>query len=761
MLAASLSYSRFARILKINSIRMEKTMKFKSKLGVAALEELSDDLPQVAQVSTFNPANEGLVGGLLGFVIGGAGWVIPGAGTVAGGVGANEADKLKREIKQITEAIKDAAVDNGKKAVKEGKLSSADFKEKIEAASFGTIFQGALLGTLFGGIYGAIKGSQIEDLQKELKAKCEQLDRLLQQAAVQTAKGKGGKNLKVAKESTEDADAAAVAAAGDDANATPPADGATPPAADDATPPADGAAAPDADAAAGDAAGAAATGDDATPPADDGSTPPADDGSTPPADDAAATDPAAAADAAQAADDNAAASASDAAAADAASTGEPTDAVGEDADLGDAEAEEVEGEMDAVDEIEDQEEDVQDDVSKLTDATESLEGCVAILDAAAQRGGLDLYGASLLRNNLNTVTKSLKVKPLLIPALEDLETPSAKIDGANGAKDQIVAFIKRVIKAMQEAFARLGQWIVETYKRLTNAFSAVEARANKLAERVKASKMVEGQIDSKALAKKLTAGGVAVDDLSKYLNDLAAFAKAMNDPKTYAPYLEAIDFAEEMLKTPEKEEELRGKISEALGKWATQMEAIGHRASFKPADVAIGSNENVLKILAFALLDNQVLVSTIPSTAEGIRGMTSSVSNASADAGSASVPALDQAAAGKICAQVAELAKAAKEAVDGGRGGIKELNAELKKRNDTISAMANSALGQIMDEAGIKSEKFRKAAVFCNSLLMTAPKLPIHAVNRALPRSLGYALDYVAASLGGAAEEKSTAVAKA
>lgn len=549
---------------------------------------------------------------------------------------------------------------------------------------------------------------------------------------------------------TDDAAAADAGAAAPGADAAAADTGAAAPA-PDATPAAD----PAADAAQADAGAAAAAGDDAGAGAGAG-----DDAAAAAAgDDAAATDPAAAAADAQSAEDGAAASAADAATQAADATGEPTDAVGED-EVGDAEAEQVEGEMEAVDQIEDQAGDVQDDVEKLADATESLDGCVAILDAAAQRGGLDIYGASFLRNNLNTVTKSLKVKPLMIPALEDMETPSAKIDGAQGAKDQILAFIKRILTTIKQAFERLGQWIVETYKRLTNAFAAIEARATKLAERVKAAKMKEGKLESKSLATKLSINGRTVDDLPKFLTELAAFAKTLNDPKTYAPYLEAVDLAEEMLKTPEKADELKGKISEVLGKWASALEAVGHKSSFPAADLQLNANAGPNgKLVTFSLLDNQMLKTSIPTAADAIRGLSSTVESTKADSGATSVEALDQAAAGKICALVADLAKAAREASEGNRGGVKELTGEIKKRSDTIGAMANVALGQIMDEAEIKSAGLRKTLLFVNTLLMSAPKLPIHAVNRALPRDLGYALDYVAASLGGAAEAAPAAAA--
>ena len=418
--------------------------------------------------------------------------------------------------------------------------------------------------------------------------------------------------------------------------------------------------------------------------------------------------------------------------------------------------------MAEVDQIEEKTNDVQEDVEKLEAATESLEGCVAILDAAVQRGGLDIFGASLLRNNVNTVTKSLKVKPLMLPALEDMETPSSKIDGAATAKDQIVAFIERINEATKSAFVRIGEWIVETYKRLTDAFVAVERRAQKLAERVKASKMKEGKLDNKALASKLVAEGKPVEDLNAFLTKLGDYCKYLNDPKSYKLYLEAIDKCEELVKNPEKDEEIRGQISAILGKWAKEMSkhATDATAAARWESIFSGAGNSSLmkqvKVFGIFLLANQSLGVTIPDTAEGVNLMSTTIVPAKNKVEASDVEALDQAAALKICATVAAIAKEIRESGESNKGGVKELVAEIAKRKDTIVAMTKVAADAAMKDIGM-GEKTRKAVGFVNSMFIKSPGLPVHAINRAMPRNLSIALDYVAASIGGAAEAEQAA----
>lgn len=481
-----------------------------------------------------------------------------------------------------------------------------------------------------------------------------------------------------------------------------------------------GAAAADTGAAADAGAGDAGAGDTGTPEGGEG---------------APAVDPAAAADSADAQQAAAAAQQAE-------GTGEPTEAVGDAADVGGAEAEEVEGEMEAVDATADQAADVQEDVGKLEAATESLEGCVAILDAAAQRGGLDIFGASLLRNNVNTVTKSLKVKNLMLPALEDMESPSAKIDGANSAKEQIVAFIQRILKAIKDAFDRLAGWVVETYKRLTNAFVALERRAQKLEERVRNSKMKEGSIESRGLASKMVVGGAPVKDVARQLQDIAKTAEKLNDPKSYRKYLEVLGTCEDLVKNPEKFEELSGKISGELASFAGDLAGGAAGNSTQGVESREGT-----QAFTVALFDNQTLVTYLPNSIAGINVMSSTVVPGQKVEAS-SVPALSSKDADKICKAVAAIAKSLRESGEANRGGVKEVNSEIKKHKDTIFALTQSRAG---DNEGSAAEAYRKVMLLINKILMMTPKMPIHAINRALPRNLGYALDYVAASLAGSA----------
>lgn len=127
-------------------------------------------------------ATEGIAGAVIGFITGAVTWPLVGINAAAGAGAAAHAAELKKEIKTIADALQEAAVDNGRKAVREGKLTAGDFS-KLERASFGEVLKGAIGNTLFGPIYGAIKGSEIENLRKELKEKVEELNNILKKQA--------------------------------------------------------------------------------------------------------------------------------------------------------------------------------------------------------------------------------------------------------------------------------------------------------------------------------------------------------------------------------------------------------------------------------------------------------------------------------------------------------------------------------------------------------------------------------------------------
>jgi hypothetical protein len=270
--------------------------------------------------------------------------------------------------------------------------------------------------------------------------------------------------------------------------------------------------------------------------------------------------------------------------------------------------------------------------------------------------------------------------------------------------------------------------------------------------------MKEGQIESKALVVKMMANISVVEDVPGFLTKLGGFAAYLNNPKSYAPYLQAIDLCETLAKSPEKEEEIRGQISSLLAQWAEEMSKHACDPTLQSELMKHATSDNkaieaMVKSFYIAMLGNQTLGVHIPKSAEGMGSISAMLHPAAAhQITSTGLAALDQSTAQKVCETVISIAKQARESGETNKGGVKELVAEIKKRKDTIVAMTGAGIDLAGKEAGA-GEKARKAIVFINKMLMSAPKLPVHAINKALPRNLSSALDYVAASLGGAVEK--------
>lgn len=670
-------------------------MKFKSKFGHLAMEDFKD-----ADAKNLTVANEGWKGAVLGGIVGAV------AGLPTGAAIRPTATKAKKELEALTETLRTLAIDQGKKAVKEGKISDKDFEKEINISPK-EIFKGALLGALFGPVYGAIKGSEIEDTLKKIEDKKKQINDLLKKAGAKPANEEYEDVPDEDESSPENTDAGA----------------------GEQEPPTDATADASADGSADNA--------DATPDADQTDSD-VDAGSDP-------TDPPAAE-----VETNPENAGADAAVSDADNTGEPpTEETGE---LVDPEAEVVEDELSGVDDIQDDVEETTEDVENLDIAAESLENLVAGLESAMETGGLGFAASTIARNNLNTVTRFLKVSNVLIPALEDMESPSAKIEAASSMKDSIVKFIQGIIKAIKDAAMRFADWIVQIYKRLTNANQALKARAEKLLERVNGSEMKTDKIENVKLVDSISSGGVAIADLAVFAAGMGKAVEYMNNPGTYSGYVDALGLCEEMVKNPEREEEIRGKISETLSKWAVGLEShainvTGYARSSKSSDAATAKVIDNTKAFMIPMLRNEAVFVLLPETAEAVGTMNSNVNKFGEDGKVTGVNPLDKAEAIKLCTVIIEQANNAIKSAEENRGGVKELQANIAKHRDTtLALLANLTSGKTQSES---EEKGRKVGLFIAKMITSSARLPVHAINRAAPRSYSAILDLVAASLGG------------
>jgi hypothetical protein len=393
-------------------------------------------------------------------------------------------------------------------------------------------------------------------------------------------------------------------------------------------------------------------------------------------------------------------------------------------------SEEIETSMGEVDAAAGEVADVEADVETMNDALESLDNCNAILRRSIQRGGLNQDGAALLRNNLNTVTKNLKIRPLALPALEDLEDPSAKIDAADTAASQVTGLMQRISETVRGGLKHFGEWISNQAAQLTDVYARLEKRADLLGQRAQNAEADKGgEVDAKGLI----AGGQPVQNLVKYLQGLEKSVVALGQAQTYDSYIQLLDTAEELVKNPAQAEELAATATKQLLAFRKKIASVS----------AQGQGENAGGAVHF--LGNRSVQFVIPGDLNDLAGF-SSKTVYGGDGAEGAVPALKQKEVVAVCAKVKELAGNFRQSLSEANGNIKQIN---KRISDKMSVIVDLS-SRLDAKDGESGGSVRKAANWVSRIVTTSSKLPAHAVYAEVPRTLSLALDFANKSIGAA-----------
>lgn len=374
--------------------------------------------------------------------------------------------------------------------------------------------------------------------------------------------------------------------------------------------------------------------------------------------------------------------------------------------------------------------DVESDVETMNEALESLDNCNAILRRSIQRGGLNQDGAALLRNNLNTVTKTLKIRPLALPALEDMEDPSAKIDAADTAASQVTGLMQRISETVRGGLKSFGEWIANTTAQLTDVYARLEKRADLLGQR---AANAEGDKGGEVEAVGMVAGGQPVQNLVKYLQGLEKSVVALGQAQTYDSYIQLLDTAEELVKDPAQAEELAATATKQLLAFRKKIASVS----------AQGQGENAGGAVHF--LGNRSVQFSIPGDLNDLAGFSSkTVSGGEAQTGS--VPALKQKEVVAVCGKVKELAGNFRQSLAEANGNVKQINKRITDKMGVIVDLSS----RLDPKDGESGGSVRKAANWVSRIVTTSSKLPVHAVYAEVPRTLTIALDFASKSIGAA-----------
>lgn len=435
--------------------------------------------------------------------------------------------------------------------------------------------------------------------------------------------------------------------------------------------------------------------------------------------------------------------------------------VGESAEAGDT-AEVISEEMAAADEAGDKAEATVDDVESLQEATEALTTTLDILQASMQTGGLTAPGAMLLRQNLRMACESINQPgdAILLPAMEDAETPTSRLGMAGDAIDAIKKFVARVMKTIAEAYQTFSAFISKLWASLTDANKRLKARAEKLKAMAKGAEFNE-TITSKRLIESLRLGGKVPNlvEAAKVTNEGARF---LCDASSYNEYLAALRAIENGTKAEKNEADIAAEANKHL-------ESLEKAVSAKTRGLLVLSLWDDGRSLAAlksggkqreaVLFGNRSVVLWVPTKVEELGGLGSTSTDSLRSTGNGrtedQIQGLDEKQCVAICDEVIKTCDFLIANANGSKS-IAEFNAEIKKHSDAIMTRVENAIDASRKSGTQMPEVVKKASTWAQKAMYSLPQLPCSKIARAIPGSNSILLDAVAASL-----KKATAAAPA
>lgn len=697
--------------------------------------------------ATMQPANEGVLGaaGGVAATFGAAALPVPGALLGLNAGARAHLTQMRRKVDLAAKGLYDGTLASAKAAFKAGKISEKELKE-IQGKSLDGVIMSAIGGAVpLYNLYSiAKKGSELEDLHKELKELLSEYKKEYKEAEKKASKPAnesieiGGfdfgkpksKGARAALEELADpetpADTAPVEGeGGGEVQATDGGAGADGAPADD-TPPADGA----------DAGGdpAAAAGDDVAPPAGDE---PAVDGTEPSPVDATPVEgtevpPPATGDDGNAEVDalpeapplNADAPADGGDAATPPSDGTPdpeVDAVTPTTDET-AIGQEIEANVGEMNEIEVNTAETEGEIDQVNVAIEHLTDMSRICRRSLERGGLNRDAVANMIGRAALLTDALGQPRLMTAGLESADTPSDRIDQTNQVAGQVDGLASRLKQTVREGAGKIIAWAKQIYAVLTEAALRVEKRALALKSKAATSGQAV-QVTDQVVIAGVTLGDSIPTDMTRAVGELVKTLQFLNASASYAKLEEAMDIVQQMANDPSKKSALDARLAAAIAGYSNKMISA-------TAGVLVGGSNGVSKSKLFG---EKELTTTIPTEASRLGETKSTLVEAKAANVPQSINGVAPQVATRVCDAVAAAARQ-----------LREFNKSGATHRLTERAASVLKSAQDMPESEVS------AAVlgYAQAVATAASQAPAFAYNRSMIASLNAVLDFVAASAG-------------
>lgn len=443
--------------------------------------------------------------------------------------------------------------------------------------------------------------------------------------------------------------------------------------------------------------------------------------------------------------------------------------VGEAADV-DSTEDIIADDMEQAEEAAEKTEDIAEDLAKLQEASESLQDTMDILQSSLQRGGLDASGAMLLRQNLKMSLESLDLPAdsILLPALEDAETPSSRMGMVNDAWEAIKKFLARIKQAIVNGYKKFTEWLSKIWTHLTDAYTRLLKRAEKLKGMLKGAEMAT---EIKGLANKYAFyfGSRPTADFAAEAIRYCECSVKLGNASLYQPYLDALKAIEDGTKAKKSAEEIKVEANKHLETMRRDVLSASQKFLIDPQDYGLRSAGAKASGGSLSVLigpGRRTVAIWTPRSIEEIGGFVAKPANQAGglDLSNRTFKALTNQEAVKVVDKVIETAKFFQENRSKNKESASKFAESVKKQSDDIMTYVNAAI-----EAGTKGDEdanaikkaLRSAAQWTASATYSLPKLPVFAVASFVPGSLSSILGVVAASIAKAGDGKETGTALA
>lgn len=411
---------------------------------------------------------------------------------------------------------------------------------------------------------------------------------------------------------------------------------------------------------------------------------------------------------------------------------------------------------------------VAEDSEELAAATEALIDTVLLINQANQNGGMDRFAAMSVRQSTQYITSRLGLESLPLPAMEDMETPSAKVGAGSAAVKQIVAFIKRIMDAIAAGFSRFKDWIVTLVKGLFNAWASIETRANKIAAQAGSTKNAP---NDKLSGKNALGFYFGVDVASNVSSETDKFIKTVeffNNPTNYKSWTNAVGKLVAAANGGDAAQGYEAEVNSELQAFSTSIlktttENVSDellRLMSQGADKHSKDKHKVGSGYIFAPGGNVVLVS-IPVQVESIGFLSATTTDTSeAINKKAEIARLPANEVVTVCTKIAEFAKKMQADLKSNSGGIREIEKVASNHSKDLIAANKKIIESIINEATEGKPEFaRKLANTIAKVGVKTSQIPIYAVNKAAVKGMAALLTSCAASIGGGAKDDASATA--